>query len=511
MSIAVNKEDSNNPFLWVTISLLSIAAVVMILWGTQNYGVSVSPDGKTYLYYAGELAKGNQIDLTVFPPLYPALLAALSSMASIEPFRAARLINAFLFGLTIFFSGLFYKRTLNASLLFLVLAVMSVMVAIPLLPLFLGAYSEPLFIVLVLLALICLDSYLRRPGWRQLIVGAVALGLACATRYAGVIFIFSWALSILVFTKSPFKKKIFHIIVSGVLAGLPLVVILLQNYFKSGSFTGTRISSSYSYLENAKSMVLNMLKWYIPGQAFENSFVLYPFFFLLGFGIALYYKEVWQKDRPSVSRYFHIMLWILGYLAFLMINARTTFLQLIDNRYLAPIFIPANLLVLAFFQELFKLIRLRKGRLLAQIAVCLFVATWLIYPLARANAKFDTLRSEGEGFSSRFWRENATLQYIVQNFPDRKVYSNNYHAIIFHSGQLAYESPRKYRGTATLDTLESLRAGWPEEGQACLVWFDHIQEEHFFTPEELLTFTTLEQLVEFPDGTVYYLSRGQDQ
>jgi len=44
-----------------------------------------------------------------------------------------------------------------------------------------------------------------------------------------------------------------------------------------------------------------------------------------------------------------------------------------------------------------------------------------------------------------------------------------------------------------------------------LVWFDHIQEEHFFTPEELQTFTTLEQLVEFPDGTVYYLSRGQDQ
>lgn len=511
MSITVNQEDNKNLYFWVALTLLSIAAVAMVLWGTQNYGVSVSPDGKTYLYYAGELAKGNRIDLTVFPPLYPALLAALSSMASIEPFRAARLINAFLFGLTIFFSGLFYKRTLNASLLFLVLAIISVMVAIPLLPLFLGAYSEPLFIVLVLIALICLDSYLRRPGWRQLIIGAVALGLACATRYAGVIFIFSWALSTLVFTKSPFKKKIFHIIVSGVLAGLPLVFILLQNYFKSGSFTGTRVNSSYSYLENARSMVLNMLKWYIPGQAFENGFVLYPFFFLLGFDIALYYKEVWQKDHPSVSRYFHILLWILGYLAFLMINARTTFLQLIDNRYLAPIFIPANLLVLAFFQELFKLIRLRKGRLLAQIALCLLIATWLIYPLARANAKFDTLRSEGEGFTSRFWRENVTLQYIVQNFPDRKVYSNNYHAIIFHSGQLAYESPRKYRGAVTLETLESLQAGWPEEGQACLVWFDHIQEEHFFTPEELQTFTTLEQLVEFPDGTVYYLSRGQDQ
>ena len=97
----MNQEDNKNLYFWVALTLLSIAAAAMVLWGTQNYGVSVSPDGKTYLYYAGELAKGNRIDLTVFPPLYPALLAALTSLASIEPLEVARLVNAFLIGLTV--------------------------------------------------------------------------------------------------------------------------------------------------------------------------------------------------------------------------------------------------------------------------------------------------------------------------------------------------------------------------------------------------------------------------
>ena len=58
-----------------------------------------------------------------------------------------------------------------------------------------------------------------------------------------------------------------------------------------------------------------------------------------------------------------------------------------------------------------------------------------------------------------------------------------------------------------LNDLSQLRGNWPEEGKACLVWFDKIKGDYLFTVDDLRRAADIEQTVWLDDGGVYALER----
>ena len=99
-------------------SLVGVLGIGAVLVATAHGGIATSYDsadyisiarhlrsGQGYVTYAGSLAADR-------PPLFPALLAAFAFIG-IDPFAAARGINALCFGLIILVTGMWLRRRVS--------------------------------------------------------------------------------------------------------------------------------------------------------------------------------------------------------------------------------------------------------------------------------------------------------------------------------------------------------------------------------------------------------------
>jgi hypothetical protein len=154
-------------------------------------GVYVSPDAVSYIGTAKSLAKGDGFVAVPgtpavghFPPLYPSVLAALDA-AGIDPVDGARALNALLVGLAVVAVGTILVRATGAWWVAVAGAGLLAL-ATDVLTYGASALSEPLFMLLALLAVAALADYVvaRRP----LLLAAATVFAACAllTRYVGV-------------------------------------------------------------------------------------------------------------------------------------------------------------------------------------------------------------------------------------------------------------------------------------------------------------------------------------
>ena len=93
---------------------------VAIVFYSTSFGIGTDADSPTYAMAARSLLAGKgltiqtadaaaPVPMTAFPPLLPLLLAVFGRMG-LDPFTAARILNALLFGATIFLVGAMVKR-----------------------------------------------------------------------------------------------------------------------------------------------------------------------------------------------------------------------------------------------------------------------------------------------------------------------------------------------------------------------------------------------------------------
>ena len=131
----------------------------------------------------------NGSPLVVQPPLYPLFLAIVNVFLGIDPLTAAPIINAGLFGLLIYMSGLLFFEYLKPSMLLAFLGTAYLLVLVALVEVSLMAWSELLFICFVLLYLINFRSYQKEGEIRSIVLLSVSVALACMTRYIGAVLI----------------------------------------------------------------------------------------------------------------------------------------------------------------------------------------------------------------------------------------------------------------------------------------------------------------------------------
>lgn len=234
--------------------LLAVVAAVLVASHTP-VGAALSMDSLYYLSTAGNILEGNGIThsthalsgsalqpTTLWPPLYPALVAAImwvanlvgtSDVGGIAVFNVIALIASM------------YLVVRIASLAASVQAGIVVAIAIAISPsiqiVFTYAWSEVLFIPLCLAAYLSLQQYLtgdERVRKRWLYAMIVLLGLATYTRYVGLAFFSSAALAMILYGRGDLLQRLRTVTAVTVAYLAILAPMLLRNLVQAGSLSG---------------------------------------------------------------------------------------------------------------------------------------------------------------------------------------------------------------------------------------------------------------------------------
>ena len=148
--------------------LFGLGGMILVLLSTSLFGAGLSPDSVYYISIARNFADGKGLitylgdPVVVWPPLYPILLAIPSILFKIDPLISAHVINAILFGLTVYFSGLLLSRHLDSSVVFSLLGTAVLLFSNILQDIFIMVWSETLFIFFVILFLFFLEKYIQK-------------------------------------------------------------------------------------------------------------------------------------------------------------------------------------------------------------------------------------------------------------------------------------------------------------------------------------------------------------
>ena len=233
-----------------TILLAAIAALGagLTLAGEAAYGVRLSADSLHYLEMAQNLLAGNGFTLhsgnttDLWPPLYPLLLAA-ASLGIFNPADTAGLLNAAIFGLTIFAVGQHLRRRLQSRFMALWVC-LSIAVSVPLVEVASWALAGSLFILMLTLALIQTDKFLAEGKISALLLAGIFSALAWQTRYIGVALPVFVAM-LLLLQSAPLRQRVWRVAVYSLIAGIPMALWMLRNYL-AGSLPGEGQIIEYS-------------------------------------------------------------------------------------------------------------------------------------------------------------------------------------------------------------------------------------------------------------------------
>lgn len=241
------------PF-FAALTMLAIYVSVSLLVRMMEYGPTLWWDSVHYISVARNLLKGegfiaaNGGNMAAWAPLYPVLLAAIGALASVDPRDVAGPLNAVLSGLCVLSAGAWIRQTLDSR--FLVVWGCLVVALSPALTLIsAAALSETMFILLMVLALTHMDRHLSGGGRPSLLWAAVFTGLAWATRYTGVMIVFTLIAALALRRGVSPTDKVKGIAVYALVSAAPVGAWMLRNFLATGRLTAPPIPVDYRWLE----------------------------------------------------------------------------------------------------------------------------------------------------------------------------------------------------------------------------------------------------------------------
>ena len=437
------------------LAALSALGTFLVLVRGSTYGVGVTPDSVTYISTARNLLTGNGFinwdgsSYTIFPPLFP-LLLALTGIFGPDPADTAGYVNAFLCGLAIFLSSRWLwqhlrarpaptSRTLQTYLL--LWAAVVLILSPPLLRVASFAWSEPLFILLTISALFTFNTFLDTGKRASLVLAAIFTSLACLTRYVGITIPATLLLLLLLRKGDTPSKKATDTVIYALIAGTPLSIWLLRNFLVSGTWTGPRYPTQYSFLFNLKNMFVILADWVLPWpwilemenllerlfsveEVTSQQFLVLLIPTLLIFGIGAWgclTRLPLHHVRPIVL----LATFTSVYLLVLLIARSVLEADSLNNRFLAPVYIPLLFIAVLFLDDLFHYDLQRKllgtlrfpwvqnvyaeGRVAGlTVVVMALLSIWLWLPVnTQAQSIRHALENGQEGYNSRTWAESV--------------------------------------------------------------------------------------------------------
>lgn len=511
--------------------LLALSTTLLVLIVTAPNGIGLTPDSVGYIAAARNLSAGNGLTLfdasplTIQAPLYPTLLSSVELIAGVDPLEGARFINAGLFGLVVYLSGLLFRRRLTRTSL-----VVFGMIAVSASPVLFShstyALTEPLFILWTLVFLLLLDKYLKENSFTLLILVAIVTALACLTRYFGISLAVTGAAAVLFLRGTSFSSRLIHLIWFGAISVAPLGLWATRNLLLESTLFGGRDPSPYPLHHNLYFALIRVLNWFVPLDYLAKSLTYTKAHFVLGamagYIVCLVWtpRNIWTQLRPAIRRIGPEILFFGSYTCLLITASTITAHEGINDRYMSPVYVPAVLIFLYLMES--KLAESTNGSLLRRhdfagvfnlrnLAYATLVA-WSATLSVRTAFVASRLTATGLGYNHIVWRTSETMSYLkTQVLPggnDIVVVSNDPEAVYIHSGAKASSSPeaRGYESSAPSMPVASIADTWPGSRTTVLVWFHGTERAHLFEVHELAQVANLTVETALNDGTIYNVS-----
>ncbi len=494
-----------------------------ILVRTATYGTAVTADSVNFLstalnFLAGEGWRNFEgSPLTLWPPLFPLLLAAFG-WVGIEPLEAGRWVNATAFGLTILAAGGWLRSHLRSRLLALA-ATATLVASLPLSHWAAHFMTEPLFVLLALLALIQLAAFLHRKTDAPLWWAAVFTALAVLTRYPGVVLIGVGVLVLLVRRARPLAARLKDAIVFGAVSSMPLAGVLTRNWVVSGTLTGPRSGSGESLSDLLSRMADGFRGWMIPPNAPDGlGYLLWMAagLVLAAGAVVVRHGRAGRRggnkgtDRTASPSFglgpaLPFGVFAVGYLVFIVAIVPFTippYESGMPLRFLLPVYVPL-LLVAVLLLDRFLSVEAAGWTVAARYGLASLVVLGALAHIgfsARENLRrTDQAHVRYGSYNAARWQQSETLNYIRDNHIEGRIYSDYGGLAWFWDRTAALRKQRKYREIAN-------KMGWAEiEVGAHIVWFDRpYDREHLgFHDLDLRVLPGIEVVAELADGVVF--------
>ncbi|MGA2489099.1 MAG: hypothetical protein ABSF99_02775 [Anaerolineales bacterium] len=495
------KRFSAQHLILAVIILLSILGGIIDIYTTAN-GPWGYNDPVEYIATARSLDAGQGLGyvqgdgrfspIRIHPPFYSLLLAAIGLFKG-DLIIASRWLNISAFVACIFMAGWIFYRYSRAPALGIITS--ALLLTFPnMIWMFSSAYSEPLFILLILSGGLCLVAYMHKKCISLLITSAVLIGLIAVTRYAGIAMIVAGAVSVFLFTLGEPRIRIRKALLFGLMASLPVLVWLIWIYFSSAhSLGGRNIGLDWKGLaaqfKTFMSLFIPTVGSWVP-QSNKLALTYRLRLPLVGAGLAgilafstwsimrLRKRSVPEGNRSDLPIFTFFGLSAFSFVAVLLLTYLFTRPTIdIDNRMLLPFFVCCVMALFGAF-ALWQAAWSKGWSFVFQIVTWLVAVFCLFWYIPQTQVEV-TFYHKGDGLTAYYWGHSKIIQ-AVSAFPNNQpVISNDWQLLLLWTGRPIYGMWVSFPATLPIQktpygTLQSDRAQvvFCSQGAALVVFND---------------------------------------
>ncbi len=493
---------------WLALALLAVFAGAAT-WVSMTHGPGLTNDSVHYLRNAESIVGGTGIRFKAasYGPGFPYLIAAgeylgLSGAMAVQIINSVAAAGAVVLG--------FVLLTRHVSARWLVWGA-TVLVAVS--PTLLGvsrmAWSEPVFLLLILGLILAVEQVGRKPTSKLWLASVVLLlWAAFLVRFAGMCLLFAAPLSILLMLrKHGWRRAWTSALVVGAAACVVPLLWMWRNQALTGMVLGPRPPAIETPLNVIKLTMRTVGHWVVPFDAPTGVAVGIGLLFWLTVVAAVI--AVWRASNQLTGvSYSGIPLVVVSavYVGYMMASQLSTGLDPINDRLLVPVYIPLIVLLAAGVDRFIGW--LPRGKNTASIIVGVALALLIVGHGVALAQVVRTSATNGVGYASKQWVESPLVHAVAQLPPSATVYTNRPGGVRAVTGRAdIYDAPvyTHYRSDKPAGSLAGFRDSVGCQPDPYLAWFNE-KDPRWFTPQQISQVLTLTVVATYSDGTLYRMT-----
>lgn len=413
----------------MAVAAVALLGFALVLLATR-WGIGTSHDSARYVRSARHVLGREAVAPTPieapaerahFPPLYPSVLAA-ASLGGADPLTAARWLHALLMAANIVVAAELVRRFTGARAAAVFAAGFA---AVSPSALFVHAFalSEPLFILLSLLALGLLASHASRPRARFVVVAGVLAGAGVLVRYAGWAMLPAGIAALLLLPRRRWQSRAIDALLFAACCAVLPAAWAVRNAIVLGSATNRDIAFHPVGLPHARDALRVTWEWLVSDAAVRPLLTLPAALLVLGVAVAaplLAWRRTRDEDAaPAFQLSASLLLFAMAFAGLLVASiSLVDFHTPIDRRVLVPVHAAWIVLAACLLGE-----ASRGGRRF-RVAAWTFAGALLVVAAGRGGAMVRAYWSDGAGYAHRTWRQSPIIA-AARDVPDnRYIYTN---------------------------------------------------------------------------------------
>jgi hypothetical protein len=434
---------------------LALLAFCTVLIATP-WGVGLAGDSPVYVGSARNLFAGKGMlylndlgedsPVNHYPPLYPLSIAGMA-LSGADPLTAARWLKAVLFAGNVVLASLMAFAATGSSGASLAAAFLA-FASFPAVQIHSMAWSEPLFVFLGFSGLLLLGTHLQLEKRWMLWASAVTIGFSCLARYAGIAFVWTGALGVVLIGRADRRMALRDGMIFLAISSLPLGLWASRNLWLAGSAANRGLGFHPPGIQDWITAVDSLCLWLLPAGILAT-----PVWARLAALVVLTLLLTRFAGAEAFSRSRFVQLtsfFLAGYVIFLL-AARCFFDKAIsfDTRILSPAYVASMIVAVAGTTRWVgenAVMRSRRVRFLLTFAV---IAV-LIVQSATAITWWRYSYRTGLGFAESTWSRSGLLAFVNAVQPPAPIFTNVPDLIYMWTGKRAVMIPRKVHPVSRL-------------------------------------------------------------